>query len=101
MNLRKLSCLVLLILVLLSTLQGCSYTPGTDDSSTVKHDYSASIICGGLERTYSVHISSSYDQSLPTPLVIVLHGGGGTGQGMPKLTSCNAVANKANIIVFY
>jgi polyhydroxybutyrate depolymerase len=101
MNLRKLSCLVFLILMLVLTLQSLSCTPGTDYSSTVKHDYSASIVSGGLERTYSVHISSSYDQSSPTPLVIVLHGGGGTGQGMVKLTGFNAVADKENFIVVY
>ena len=75
--------------------------PGTNDSSTVKHDYSASIVSGGLERTYSVHVSSSYDQDRPTPLVIVLHGGGGTGQGMVKLTDFNAVADRENFIIAY
>ena len=101
MNTRRLSCLVFLILILLSTLQSISCMPGTNDSSTVKHDYSASIVSGGLERTYSVHICSSYDRSRPTPLVIVLHGGGGTGQGMPKLSGFNAVADKENFIIAY
>jgi polyhydroxybutyrate depolymerase len=95
MNIRKLSCLVFLILVLLSTFQGCNRTPGTDN------DYSASIISGGMERTYSVHVSSSYDPSIPTPLVIVLHGGGGIGKDMVKLTNFNAVADKENFIVVY
>ena len=101
MNIRKISCLVFLTLMLVSALQGCRYTPGTDYSSTIKHDYSASIVSGGLERTYSVHVSSSYDRSIPTPLVIVLHGGGGTGQGMVKLTGFNAVADRENSIIAY
>lgn len=95
MNMRRLSCLALLILVLLSTFQGCNRTTTTDK------DYSASIISGGMERTYLVHISSSYDPSLQTPLVIVLHGGGGTGKGMVKLTGFDAVADKENFIVVY
>jgi len=101
MNTRRLSFLVFLILMLVSTLQSFSCRPGIDYSSTAKHDYSASIISGGLERTYSVHISSSYDQTRPTPLVIVLHGGGGTGQGMPKLTGFNAVADKEDFVIAY
>jgi polyhydroxybutyrate depolymerase len=87
--------------MLVSTWQSCSCRSGIDYSSTAKHDYSASIIYGGLKRTYSVHISSSYDHSRPTPLVIVLHGGGGSGKGMVKLTGFNAVADKENFIVVY
>lgn len=101
MNTKGLSCLVFLILLLLSTLQSFSCTPGTDYLRPAKYDYSESIICGGLERTYSVHISSYYDQSKPTPLVIVLHGGVGAGQGMPKLTGFNAIADKENFVIVY
>lgn len=120
MNTKRLSCLVLLILVLVFALQSLSCTTGTNDNSTkettdankstdnvsifpkpAKRDYSASITSGGLERTYSVHICSSYDPSTPTPLVIVLHGGGGTGKGMVKLTDFNTLADKENFIVVY
>ena len=83
------------------TLQSCNCAPSINYFRPAKHDYSASIICGGLERTYSVHIGSSYDQTRATPLVIVLHGGGGTGQGMAKLTGFNAVADKENFVITY
>jgi polyhydroxybutyrate depolymerase len=66
-----------------------------------EHDYSSSILSGGLQRTYNVHISDAYDKNKPTPLVIVLHGGGGNGQGMIKLTGFNAVADENNFIVVY
>jgi polyhydroxybutyrate depolymerase len=101
MSKRRLISLVLLILLLLSTLHSFGCRPGADYSRSASHDYSASIISGGLERTYSIHISSTYDQTRPTPLVIVLHGGGGTGQGMPKLTSFNAVADRENFVIAY
>ena len=94
-NTKRLSYLVFLILVLVFALQGCNRIPATDN------DYSASIVSGGMERTYCVHIGSSHDQSRPTPLVIVLHGGGGTGKGMVKLTGFNALADKENFIVVY
>ena len=95
MNAKRLTCLALLLLLLVSVLPGCSRTPGTDN------DYSASIVKGSLERTYTVHVSSSYDPGKPTPVVIVLHGGGGTGKGMVRLTEFNALADAENFIVVY
>ena len=95
MNTRRLYRLILLLLVLVLALQGCSCAPGADNN------YSASIVSGGLERTYSVHVGSSYDPGKPTPLVIVLHGGGGTGKGMVRLTDFNALADRENFIVVY
>jgi polyhydroxybutyrate depolymerase len=102
-----------LLLSLLSfscTLRGSRNLSQTGDSNTEnvsvystpsKYDYSSSILNGGLQRTYTVHIGGSYNETRPTPLLIVLHGGGGTGQGMNKLTSFNAIADRENFIVVY
>jgi polyhydroxybutyrate depolymerase len=109
MNMKRLSLSVLLFLVLLLSLlsfncisgsgRNRSQTPG--DSNPAKYDYSSSIFSGGLQRTYNVHVGSSYDKTRPTPLLIVLHGGGGTGQGMVKLTGFNAVADRESLIIVY
>jgi polyhydroxybutyrate depolymerase len=45
-----------------------------------------SMIFGGLKRTWLIHIPSSYDSGKTVPLLIVLHGGGGTGRNMVNLT---------------
>ena len=43
---------------------------------SIKYDYSASIIHDRLNRTYMVHVGSSYSYGMPTPTVFVLDGGG-------------------------
>ncbi len=69
--------------------------------TSTNYDYASSISSGGLQRTYNIHISSAYDKTRPTPLLIVLHGGGGNGQGMIKLANFNAIADRENFIVVY
>jgi polyhydroxybutyrate depolymerase len=40
----------------------------------------------GIEREYRLYVPPNLDPSQPVPLVIALHGGGGTADGMEKLT---------------
>lgn len=62
-----------------------------------------SITWGGLGRTYRLHFSASYEKTRPMPLVIALHGGGGTGARMEKLTlgGFNTLADKEGFMVAY
>jgi len=66
-----------------------------------ERDFSGAILYGGIRRTYIVHVGSTCDARVPAPLVIVLHGGGGTGEGMVRLTRFNAVADGGGFIVVY
>jgi polyhydroxybutyrate depolymerase len=66
-----------------------------------KYDYSSSMLHNGLTRTYSIHIGNSYDYMKSTPLVFVLHGGGGNGQDIMKHTNFNVVADRENFILVY
>ena len=54
-----------------------------------------------LTRTYLVHVPSSYDDNMPTPLVIVLHGYTGTAEGMETLTEFTAKSDEEGFIVVY
>lgn len=69
--------------------------------ATVGQDFSGALTFDGKVRTYIVHVGNTCDATKPAPLVIVLHGGGGTGAGTVKLTGFNAIADREGFIVVY
>lgn len=62
---------------------------------------SNSITVDGLERTYEFYAPSSFKPDQPTDLVIALHGGGGQGRGMRRLTGFDALADEKGFLVAY
>jgi polyhydroxybutyrate depolymerase len=76
-----------------------SGTPGNYEQTLV---IPGSLTHDGLERTFLLHMPSSYDEVEPMPLVFALHGGGGTGENMIKLTEeFNDLAEEKGFIVVY
>ena len=65
--------------------------------------YPRSITHGGLERTYRLYVPSAFGKAKSMPLVIVLHGGGGTGERMEHLTlgGFNKLADRDGFVVAY
>ena len=43
-----------------------------------KNDYHFILEHGGLARKYNIHLPPQYNKNIPTPIVIYLHGGGGS-----------------------
>lgn len=87
-------------------------TTGTLDSGTttdnttiylppLEYEYSGLVVINDVERSFVIHIGSSYDATKPTPLVFVLHGGGSTGENMAAFTGFNTIADRENFIVVY
>jgi polyhydroxybutyrate depolymerase len=66
-------------------------------------NFSDSIKAGGLKRTYLLHIPVTYDNTNPMALLIALHGGGGTGQNMVKLTmgGFDRISDRCGFVVAY
>lgn len=64
-------------------------------------NHKRSIKIGNLRRTYLLHIPKLYEPSKKLPFVIVLHGGGGTGEGMENMTNFSDLSDKENFIVVY
>jgi polyhydroxybutyrate depolymerase len=52
-------------------------------------------------RDYVIHVPPSYDLSKPTPLVIMLHGFGGTALSAATETGWSAKADQENFIIAY
>jgi polyhydroxybutyrate depolymerase len=55
----------------------------------------------GLERTYMVHVPPSYDSKIQSPLVVMLHGGGGTAKAAMWETGWTEKADKAGFIAVF
>ncbi len=65
------------------------------------YDFTDVVTVDGGKRPFSVHIPASYDRTKPTPLVLVFHGVGMTGQMMIPVTGFNGLADRNNFIVVY
>lgn len=60
-----------------------------------------SLVYDGVERSYFVHLPRGYDPDTPSPLVVVLHGAGGSGFQMMLDSEFNARASDSGYIVVY
>ena len=60
-----------------------------------------SILVGGVKRTYVLHLPSGYDGATALPLVLMLHGHGGTGAGIAAATRLGAKADAERFIAVF
>ena len=82
---------------------GCGATPAGAPGATTKDEVAVSPATneGYATRSYWIHVPPGYDASRPTPLVLVFHGGGGTGIGMERATGWSALADRQRFLVVY
>lgn len=59
------------------------------------------ITLNGVVRSYIVHVPASYDATKPTPLVVMLHGGGGTAGAAMRETEWALKAEKEGFLAVF
>ncbi len=64
-------------------------------------DHNFIIRVGELERHYSVHVPLGYDIKKRVPVVIMLHGGGGTGKAAATETGWGAKADEVGFLAVF
>ena len=88
-----------LFLLALALLLTACVRPQTDSLRPGNHDLSMTV--DGLKRTYILHTPLAARQGQPLPLLIVLHGGGGSGQKMQHFLGFDAYADERGFYVAY
>lgn len=96
---------ILAILLLISTITGCSSSKAQERDARTRQVFSSDRT-GELEharrsRTYYLHTPKSYQPDHPMPLVLVFHGSNGSGRSISKATGFDALADEKGFIVVY
>lgn len=80
---------------------GLGIVTGTTTSGSAGSTSAREIEVGGIRRTYSVHIPSRRPGGRPAGLVVVLHGGGGSGRQIERHTGFSTLADREGFIAVY
>ena len=64
-------------------------------------DHNFTIRVGEMERRYTVHVPPGYDGQQAVPVIIMLHGGGGTGRAAATETGWGAKADQAGFLAVF
>lgn len=75
--------------------------PTKDPNPVRAGDHRLSIQFGGRVRTYLVHLPRNFDPARPSPVVVMLHGGGGKGEGAMKETGWDRKADAEGFIAIF
>lgn len=105
MRTRFLMMLGLMVMALLFTYQPMTQaqteTP-TAPTFPEPGSYTAKEDIGGRPRSYRIYIPPGYPEAeAPVPLIVVMHGAGGTGKDMEQISDFNTLADRDTFIVVY
>ncbi len=80
---------------------GAGRADSTQPNPASSGDHVITIRVGELDRHYTVHVPPGYDGKTPVPVVIMLHGGGGTGKAAATETGWGAKAHEAGFLAVF
>ncbi|MGQ0794322.1 MAG: alpha/beta hydrolase family esterase [Deltaproteobacteria bacterium] len=93
--------LSVLILIFAAFAIACSETQAQTPAPAKTPKLSGRINHGGIQRTYALHIPKLYAGKRSYPLVIALHGLGGSGGGIRQSLKLDDAADKMGFIIAY
>lgn len=79
-----------------AAIDGCgrtTYPLGVSTEASIVHD--------GVERTFRVHVPPSYDATAATPVVLMFHGGFGSGRQLETSSGMSTIADREGFIAVY
>lgn len=100
---RKIAIVLLLaFVILLGCASGGTGRVDTTQSTPVSSgDHKITIRLGELDRHYTVHVPPGYNGKTSAPVVIMLHGGGGTGKAAAFETGWGSKADEAGFLAVF
>ena len=85
------------VLFILMILSSCSSDEDPRKEYTLGQNYFTTLV-DGETREYYVHVPQSYDEDASVPMVLMLHGGSGTGLITYNSSGWKEVGEEENII---
>ena len=92
------------LLLLAWSMPKCPAAQATEDRDpgpVTSGDHGFLLKVGDLDRRYTVHVPPGYDGRAALPVVIMLHGGGGTGRAAAVETGWSQKADRAGFLAVY
>jgi polyhydroxybutyrate depolymerase len=83
------------------TAAGQSSPPEPRSRPVAPGDHDFTLRVGTLDRRYTVHVPPNYNGKTPVPVVVMLHGGGGTSQAAATETGWGAKADAAGFLAVF
>lgn len=74
---------------------------GAAFAATASTEHRITLIHDQRQRSALVRVPNTYDSSIPAPLLLVFHGGGGNADGAERMAQLAPLADKHNLIVVY
>ncbi len=93
----------LLVLAIVALSVACGAAPARDTAHVpvTPGDHEYQLTVGATARRYTVHVPPGYDGRTAVPVVMMLHGGGGTSRAAATETAWDAKADQAGFLAVF
>jgi polyhydroxybutyrate depolymerase len=100
-SLRFFTCRVIPWIVLTASLTFAQQLDRIEKEALEPGEHTRKITVGNLQRHYTVYVPPQYDGKMPVPVVVMLHGGGGTGKAAAEETGWSVKADREGFLAVF